>query len=187
MTQANTMTKERSAIDYRLSPVRSHHHLSFRCRDPEETRRYYEDFLGLEFTAAIPATTMIDGEQVEALQMMFRMKDGDFLTFYHVKGKPFDLPELGPLDRHLAMKLRSKADFELWVRRLTDAGEKFEGPLDHEFVKSVYWPDPNGIWLEFAYEVDNHNEIIAELETHAREGMDNWTVMTAETKKQQQA
>ena len=183
MTEAMALPRERTAKDWKFSPVTSHHHLSFRCRDAEETRQYYEDFLGLEFTAAIPTTMEIDGRQVQALNMMFRMQGGDFITFYDVRdGGEFDLPDLGPLDRHLAFKVPSKEAWDVWVQRLTDAGVKFEGPLDHDFVRSVYWPDPNGVWLEFAYEVQEHEDIIAALELEARKGMADWTVMTSDIK-----
>ena len=184
MAEASTVAapKARTAKPWIDSPVTSHHHLSFRCADPEATRKYYEDFLGLEFTAARRITAEVGGESVEALELMFRMKDGDFVTFYHIKDKSFDLPELGPLDRHLAFKLPSEQDWDTWIQRMKDAGEEFQGPLDHDFVRSIYWCDPNGVWLEFAYEVDRHDEMVEELERHAREGMDNWTVMTAKTK-----
>ena len=185
MVGSPTMTLERTAKDWKKSPVSSHHHISFRCRDPEETRHYYEDFLGLEFTAAIPTKVDVDGKSVDALNMLFRMANGDFLGFYHVAGddksKGF---ELGPLDMHLALKVPSEKDWEVWVKRLTDAGVKFEGPLDHDFVRSVYFQDPNGIWLEFAYEAGNHDDQLRELETHAREGMKGWTAQTADLKRE---
>lgn len=183
MVETSEITRGRTAIDWKLSPVSSHHHIAYRCRDPEETRKYYEDFLGLEFTAAIPTTVEVDGKPWEALHMLFRMANGDFLGFYHFAdeegAKAF---ELGPLDMHLALKVPSEKDWEVWVQRLTDAGVKFEGPLDHDFVRSVYFQEPNGIWLEFAYQAVDHEDQLRELETHAKEGMAGWTEQTADIK-----
>lgn len=33
--------------------IRGFHHVAYRCRDSEETRRFYEDVLGLELAAAL--------------------------------------------------------------------------------------------------------------------------------------
>ena len=34
--------------------IKGLHHNAYRCRDSEETRRFYEDFLGLRFAEAVP-------------------------------------------------------------------------------------------------------------------------------------
>lgn len=189
MAQSSTTTLERTeqkprvAKHWKTSPVSSHHHISFRCLDPEETRRYYEDFLGFEFTAAIPSKATVDGKSVDVLHMLFRMANGDFLGFYHTRdGEKAEPITLGPLDMHMAMKVPSEKDWDVWVKRLTDAGIHFEGPLDHDFVRSVYFQDPNGVWLEFAYQTEGHDEMLRDLETHAKEGMDGWTKQTATIK-----
>ena len=33
--------------------IKGLHHAAYRCRDSEETRKFYEDFLGLPFVAAL--------------------------------------------------------------------------------------------------------------------------------------
>ena len=164
--------------------VQSMHHVSYRCYDPEETRRYYEDFLGLEFSAAIPSTVDIAGTPVECLLMLFRMAKGDFISFYHVPSsdKRDIYKPLGPLDQHLGMKVSSKAEWLWWVDRFTTAGIEFIGPLNHEFIESIYFWDPNGLILEITYELDNHEEFMEDEKSHARSVIDNWTVQTARVK-----
>lgn len=36
-----------------MSAIRGLHHNAYRCRDSELTRRFYEDFLGLELAGAL--------------------------------------------------------------------------------------------------------------------------------------
>lgn len=183
MVETATTTMARTAKDWRESPVSSHHHVSFLCVDPEETRRYYEDFLGFEFTAAYPSKATVDGKSVDVLNMLFRMKNGDFIGFHHLRGEKKTPLELAPLDMHFALKLPSEGAWNSWVQYLANAGVEYNGPLDHDFVRSVYFLDPNGIWLEFTYELANHEEQLRELETHARRNMAGWTVQTADVKK----
>ena len=36
--------------------IKGLHHNAYRCRDSEETRKFYEDFLGLPLAGALPIT-----------------------------------------------------------------------------------------------------------------------------------
>lgn len=183
MVEPTNTTLKKTTEDWRTSPIGSHHHLSFRCRDAEETRHYYEDFLGLELCAAIPSQNDLDGNPVESLYMLFRMQDGNLLGFHHVLGDDdFELPEFSPLERHLAMKVGSEKDWDVWVKRLTDEGIKFH-MLDHDFVRSVYFPDPNGVWLEITYEVQDHDEQLRDLKAHAEESLDSWNTIKSDIMK----
>lgn len=184
MATAATMTKERGVENLANLEIRSLHHLSLRCSDPEETRRFYEDVLGLEFSAALPSNVDENGRPVEALQLLFRMANGDFITFYYVPSDP--RPEmykpLGGQELHLGMKLSSEQDWVRWQERLKQAGVEFMGPLDHDFVRSIYFGDPNGVTLELTYEVDRHEEILAGEKATARDALSTWTARTASKK-----
>lgn len=46
------------------------HHAAYRCRDSEETRQFYEDFLGLPLTHAFEITTTATGNQAEVLHTL---------------------------------------------------------------------------------------------------------------------
>ena len=166
--------------------VQSLHHVSHRCYDPEETRRFYEDFLQLEFSAAIPTEIDIDGKRVECLQMLFRMADGDFISFYHVPGnRQRDIYKpMGPMELHHGVKVSSKADWEQWMDRVKAAGIPFIGPLDHEFIESIYFHDPNGIMLEITYEYDTHDDFMEREVVNAHQILKDWAAKTAEVKSQ---
>lgn len=166
--------------------VQSLHHVSHRCYDPEETRRFYEDFLQLEFSAALPTVMVVDGKRVECLQMLFRMADGDFISFYHVPDdqKRDIYKPMGPMELHHGVKVSSKADWDQWVARVKDADIPMIGPLDHEFIESIYFFDPNGIMLEITYEYDTHDEFMDREAGHAHRLLKDWAAKTAEVKSQ---
>src|SRR6201995_5096540 len=63
--------------------IKGLHHNAYRCRDSEETRGFYEDFLGLRFVSAFE----IDGGR--GLHSFFEMEDGSCLAFFQAPGSPF--------------------------------------------------------------------------------------------------
>src|SRR6266581_937745 len=80
-----------------MTNINGLHHNAYRCRDSEETRAWYEEFLGLRFVSAFE----IDGGH--ALHTFFEMADGSCLAFFEVPGKPFDFKEQNALDLHIAL------------------------------------------------------------------------------------
>ncbi len=58
--------------------IKGLHHFAYRCRDAEETRRFYEDVMGFPLVHVIEehdvATTT--GDTVSFLHIFFRMSDG---------------------------------------------------------------------------------------------------------------
>ena len=65
--------------------IKGLHHNAYRCRDSEETRGFYEDFLGLRLVSAFEI------DEGRGLHSFFEMDDGSCLAFFEVPGKPFDL------------------------------------------------------------------------------------------------
>lgn len=164
--------------------IRSLRHMSFRCFDAEETREFYEDFLGLEFAAALPVEVEVEGKPVEALQILFRMKDGDFVAFYDIPDdiKPDMFTSLSPMDLHLGMKVSSEDEMMTWAERVKERGLEYLGPMDHDFVQSIYFNDPNGLWLEVTYEVPDHEKMLGNEMSGAKESLATWTVKSAPKK-----
>ena len=77
--------------------IRGLHHNAYRCRDSEETRIFYEDFLGLRLVSAFEI------DQGRGLHIFFEMDDGSCLAFFEVPGSPFDFKEQNALDLHIAL------------------------------------------------------------------------------------
>ena len=55
-------------------------------------------------------------------------------------------------------------------------------PVDHGFVTSIYFHDPNGLQVEFTVRSDRHEVILAEEEAKSGEVLVRWTAETAAVK-----
>ena len=60
--------------------IKGLHHNAYRCRDSEETRAFYEDFLGLRMVSAFEIN------EGRALHTFFEMDDGSCLALFEVPG-----------------------------------------------------------------------------------------------------
>ena len=61
--------------------IKGLHHNAYRCRDSEETRRFYEDFLGLPLANVLEIGETKSGRKTETLHTFYQLDDGSFLAF----------------------------------------------------------------------------------------------------------
>src|ERR1700730_4142344 len=121
--------------------IKGLHHNAYRCRNSEETRAWYEDFLGLKLVSAFE----IGGGM--GLHTFFQMDDGSCLAFFEVPEKPFEFKRPDDLDLHIAPGVENDVvDRMLRKSRAECIGAR--GPVDHGFVRSIYFRDPNGYVVE---------------------------------------
>ena len=59
-----------------MTEIRNLHHAAYRCRDSEETRAFYEDFLGLPLSHALTIGETKSGRKAQVLHTFFEMADG---------------------------------------------------------------------------------------------------------------
>jgi catechol 2,3-dioxygenase-like lactoylglutathione lyase family enzyme len=133
--------------------IKGLHHNAYRCRDSEETREFYEGFLGLELVSAFPI------EDGRALHTFFQMDDGSCLAFFEVPGKPFDFKRQDSLDLHIALGVEPEI-FDRMLDKAKTEGREVRGPVDHGFVRSIYFRDPNGYVIELTASTGVHGEIM---------------------------
>src|SRR3546814_6918451 len=58
-------------------------HFAWRCRDAAETRRFYEDLLGLPLVHVIKSDHVPStGEYCPYVHIFFAMRDGSFIAFF---------------------------------------------------------------------------------------------------------
>jgi catechol 2,3-dioxygenase-like lactoylglutathione lyase family enzyme len=69
--------------------IKGLHHNAYRCRNSEETREFYEDFLGLRFVSAFEI------DEGRGLHSFFEMDDGSCLAFFEVPGETVRLQTAG--------------------------------------------------------------------------------------------
>ena len=68
--------------------IKGLHHNAYRCRDSEETRRFYEDVLGLPLAHSLPIGRTRTGRVASVLHTFYRLGDGSFLAFFEEPGDP---------------------------------------------------------------------------------------------------
>jgi catechol 2,3-dioxygenase-like lactoylglutathione lyase family enzyme len=158
--------------------IRGLHHFAWRCRDAEETRRFYEDLLGLPLTHIIRAEVVPStGEYCPYVHLFFGMMDGSSIAFFDLGDDAASEPSPNTPRwvNHLALRLETMAELEAAKARLEAAGVPVLGITDHHIFKSIYFFDPNGIRLELTVELRDAAEHAAG-RAMARERLDAWTV-----------
>jgi len=132
-------------------PIQGLHHFAWRCRDAEETRRFYEDVLGLTLVHVVkeeivPST----GEFCPFVHLFFEFADHSHIAFFDLgdNGVSRPDPQTPAWVNHFAMQVGSQAELDQMHQRLLAHGVDVVGPTDHHFIRSIYFFDPNGIRLE---------------------------------------
>ncbi len=127
--------------------IKGLHHNAYRCRDTEETRRFYEDFLGLPLLHAFEISTTITGRPSKVLHSFFQMQDGSFLAFFEEPDVAFEFKKQRDFDLHIALEV--ELDQLLAMKQKgEEAGIETRGVSDHGFIHSIYFRDPNGYVIE---------------------------------------
>lgn len=164
-----------------LPTLKGVHHAAYRCRDAEETRAFYEDVLGLPLRAALvfeeePGT----GKALPYMHLFFAFGDGNYIAFFDVPDgatAAHFAPAWG-MERHVAMEVATLEALQTFKKRLRDKGIGCFGPIDHHFVQSIYFYDPNGLNLEITVRTPSHDAIMAEEGANAQAMIRAWTERT---------
>lgn len=150
------------------------HHNAYRCRDSEETRRFYEDFLGLRLAGALEISETKTGRRTHVLHTFYEMGDGSYLAFFDAPGQQFEFKDQHDYDLHIALevdwptleRVRAKGKAE---------GREVRGIIDHGFIHSIYFRDPNGYVIELTCKAGHHGEMMDPTKNDARAVLDRWT------------
>jgi catechol 2,3-dioxygenase-like lactoylglutathione lyase family enzyme len=153
--------------------IKGLHHNAYRCRDSEETRRFYEDFLGLPLAAALEIHVTKTGRDTEALHTFYRLGDGSFLAFFETPGVPFDFKDQHDYDLHIALEVEGPV-LEAMMQRARAEKVEVRGIADHGFIQSIYFRDPNGYVIELTAKQPSHAEATDPSRNKARELLDVW-------------
>ncbi len=163
------------------------HHVAFRCRDAKETRRFYEGLLGLPLAAGL-AFDEISGTDTKLryMHVFFELGDGSYLAFFDApdSAKEDAFKPRSGFNRHIAIQAPSLEALEAYKQHLQAHGVACNGPLDHDFVQSIYFFDPNGIQVEITARTPRHDAIMAEEAAKADADLVAWTAQTAADKRE---
>lgn len=171
-------TDKKIAIKIENMPViEGVHHVAYRCRDAEETRHFYEDLLGLKLAAALAFDKEPTGKPLEYMHLFFELQDGSYLAFFDEpvhSNKKFYKLKWG-IDLHIALQVESKEKLLEAKQKLRTRRIRALGPINHDFVHSIYFFDPNGYAVELTYRDAEHAAIMEHEATTAHENIRRWT------------
>jgi catechol 2,3-dioxygenase-like lactoylglutathione lyase family enzyme len=153
--------------------IKGLHHNAYRCRDSEETRAFYEDFLGLPLVNAFEINETKSGRATHTLHSFYQMDDGSCLAFFEAPDRPFDLKEQHDFDLHIAVEV-SREDLDKMFAKGKEAGREVRGVSDHGFIDSIYFRDPNGYVIELTAKRPDHDKTIEEARSQAHDQVARW-------------
>jgi catechol 2,3-dioxygenase-like lactoylglutathione lyase family enzyme len=156
--------------------IRGLHHNAYRCRDAEETRKFYEDFLGLPLVNCFEITETKTGRTTHVLHLFFQMTDGSNLAFFEVpgaEGKDFVFKQQHDYDLHIALEI-PHAELAPWMDKAAAAGKECRGIAEHGFIDSIYFRDPNGYVIELTGKRPGHDAAMDPAKNHARDHLAAW-------------
>ena len=137
--------------------IKGLHHNAYRCRDSEETRKFYEDFLGLKLADAFEIQTTQTNRATSVLHSFYEMGDGSFLAFFEAPDQPFEFKKQHDFDLHIALEVEPSILKEMFSKG-KESNIDTRGISDHGFIHSIYFRDPNGYVIELTAKTETPDE-----------------------------
>lgn len=155
--------------------IKGLHHNAYRCRDSEETRTFYEGFLGLPLVHTLKIEETKTGRSTGAgvLHTFFQLDDGSCLAFFEAPGMPFEFKDQHDFDLHIALEVEPDVLNSMFAKGKAE-GREVRGVSDHGFIHSIYFRDPNGYVIELAAKVPGHESAMDPKKSRARDLLDEW-------------
>ena len=154
--------------------IKGLHHNAYRCRDSEETRKFYEDFLGLPLVNAFRIDTTQTGRKTAGvLHSFFQLDDGSALAFFEAPEMPFEFKKQHDFDLHIALEVEPEHLHKMFAKGKAE-GREVRGISDHKFIDSIYFRDPNGYVIELTAKKASHEDAMNATKSRAREILNDW-------------
>ena len=153
--------------------IKGLHHNAYRCRDSEQTRRFYEDFLGLPLSGSLEIRETKTGRPTSVLHTFYRLDDGSYLAFFEAPDLPFEFKTQHDFDLHIALEVEPPVLTEMLAKGKA-RGLETRGISDHDFVHSIYFRDPNGYVIELTAKSPEHARLMDPAKNQARDILQRW-------------
>ena len=153
--------------------IKGLHHNAYRCRDSEQTRQFYEGFLGLELTGALEIHQTQTGRATDVLHTFYRLGDGSFMAFFEAPDMAFDFKPQHDFDLHIALEV-DRPMLQVMHAKGLAAGMDTRGVSDHGFIDSIYFRDPNGYVIELTCKRESHDALMDPAHNGVREILARW-------------
>jgi catechol 2,3-dioxygenase-like lactoylglutathione lyase family enzyme len=155
--------------------IKKLHHNAYRCRDSEQTRQFYEDFLGLPLSGTLEIKESKSGRKTNTLHTFYRLDDSSYLAFFEAPDMPFEFKPQHDYDLHIALEVEEPA-LKSMMAKGKQRGIETRGISDHGFIHSIYFRDPNGYVIELTAKLPGHDQAMDPATNGARVKLDNWQV-----------
>lgn len=141
--------------------IRQLHHVAYRCRDAAETAGFYTELLDLPLAHTIVQDRVPSTQELAPhAHVFFEMADASYMAFFDVAGEDEVAQGIDPdWAQHIALELGSLDELDAAQQRLVDAGVDVLGPVDHGFIRSIYFRDPSGHRLELTVRTHGDGEM----------------------------
>jgi catechol 2,3-dioxygenase-like lactoylglutathione lyase family enzyme len=152
------------------------YHFAYPCRDAEETRAFYEDVLGLPLVLCMQSDSVpSSGEPMPYAHIFFEMANHSYIAFFDLGNgeMPAPSPNTPSWVQHFAMEVDTIDEVLAYKKKLEAAGVEVRGLVDHDFIKSIYFFDPNGLRLEITTRTEEQS-YIKEASRTAHEQLAGW-------------
>ena len=137
--------------------LKGYSHVGLSTLDMDRTRAFYENVLGFK---AVRCDILKVKEGGQIRHVFFDTGQGRLMAFMEARGVP-DIPAeydaginrgLGVPDAfyHFAFEAGSLDELEAKRAELIGKGVRVTPVVDHEWMKSIYFKDPNNVMLEYA-------------------------------------
>ena len=153
--------------------IKGLHHNAYRCRDSEQTRQFYEDFLGLPLVQSLWIKESKSGRSTDTLHTFYRMDDGSCLAFFEAPDMPFEFKPQHDYDLHIALEVQPDV-LQPMLEKGRRAGIETRGVSHHGFIDSIYFRDPNGYVIELTAKRENHEREMDPQVNEARQKLAQW-------------
>ena len=133
----------------------AYHHLAIVTHDMQATHRFYTEAMGFELVHAEKAQTGKGSNWSK--HFFYDTGNGEMMAFWEIHHD--DIPDDHPTSisrglglpawtNHIAFRADSVDDLRQKRARLLSAGQRVT-EIDHNWCRSIYATDPNGILVEF--------------------------------------
>ena len=153
--------------------IKGLHHNAYRCRDSEETRRFYEGFLGLRLAGALHIKESMTKRRTDVLHTFYEMGDGSYLAFFEAPDRAFEFKDQHDYDLHIALEVDHDTLKRMFEKGKAE-GRETRGVSDHGFIDSIYFRDPNGYVIELTAKKPNHARAMDPATNGARAILEAW-------------
>jgi len=150
--------------------IKKLHHAAYRCKNSEETRKFYENFLGLKLVNAFEINETQTGRKTSVLHSFYEMDDNSCIAFFEAPDQPFEFKDQHDFDLHIALEVSYENLIKMFEK---GKKEKIDtrGISDHGFISSIYFRDPNGYVVELTAKKTSYKGIS---DSNARKNLQKW-------------